>query len=174
MIAEKWLDVPEYKGLYAVSDQGRVKRVSLGANGASKIGRILKPRPMKSGYLRVGLGKNGQIKDMLIHRLVLLAFSQNINVNNLQVNHLNGDKSDNNLVNLKWVTQSENVIHAYQELNHRARGETNHMTTLTTEDVLAIRKMANDGVIHRIIAEQFGVTRRSIGRIVNRERWQHV
>ncbi len=171
---EKWKDIPGYEGIYAISDTGMIRRVSLGANGASKPGKLLNPRPMKSGYLRVNLGKGGVITDCLIHRLVLITFIGQPEGDKNQVNHKNGDKSDNRLINLEWVSQSQNITHAYNELGHKARGETNHTTHLTAADVLQIRAMAADGLTHKVIAEQFNITRRSVGRIVNRERWAHV
>jgi len=171
---EIWKEIPGYEGLYAISDQGRVKRISLGANGASKPGRVLKPRPMKNGYLRVGLGKNAQVKDQLIHRLVLLAFKNRPDSSDLQVNHINGNKSDNALNNLEWVTQSQNVRHSYDTLGHKARGETNHMTHFTTDDVLQIRDLAQKGMGYAAIARLFNVTDGAIKKIVLRKTWAHI
>ena len=99
---EIWKDIPDYEGLYQVSNLGRVKSFYKG-------GRILKPLPVRSGYLRVALTfYDGSIHFIPIHRLVLIAFSQNMG--NMQVNHINGIKTDNRLENLEWVTPSENAL----------------------------------------------------------------
>ena len=103
---EEWRDVVGWEGLYQVSNLGRVK-------SSYKGGRILKPLPVRSGYLRVALTfYDGSIHFITIHRLVLIAFSQNMG--NMQVNHINGIKTDNRLENLEWVTRSENMRHAYK------------------------------------------------------------
>lgn len=115
---EVWKDISGYEGLYVISNHGQIKRVSFGANGASKPGRILKPRPMKNGYLRICLGKKAVIDEFLIHRLVAIAFISEPPFDGAQVNHKNGVKTDNRVENLEWVTHSENVQHSYDYLGH--------------------------------------------------------
>lgn len=106
-----WLDIAEYEGLYQVSNCGRVK--SLPRNGTIKEERMLKPRVSKNGYLYVHL-RNGNIsKYVKIHRLVAEAFIPNPD-NKPQVNHINGNKLDNTVDNLEWVTASENTMHAFK------------------------------------------------------------
>ena len=90
---------------YEVSSYGRVRN--------SYTGKLLKPGVHKQGYLLVWLCENGTRYAKSVHRLVAEAFIQNPN-NKPQVNHKNGDKTDNNVKNLEWVTGSENTIHAYR------------------------------------------------------------
>lgn len=92
-----------YEGLYAVTSDGAV--IGL------RSGKELKPMNMR-GYLRVKLYRNAQPKMYSIHRLVASAFIPN-DQGKEQVNHKDGNKSNNNVSNLEWVTQSENQIHAY-------------------------------------------------------------
>lgn len=100
---EQWRDVAGYEGIYQVSDQGRVKRVDRG--------NTMKPVPTKDGYLRVKLCKDGVQWSTTVHRLVAAAFVENKECKP-EVNHKNGDKTDNRAANLEWVTHHENVMHA--------------------------------------------------------------
>ena len=75
----------------------------------------LKPRKQyinSFGYCVVGLYENGKEYKRKVHKLVAEAFIPNPN-NKPEVNHINGDKTDNSVGNLEWVTRSENVKHAY-------------------------------------------------------------
>ena len=65
-------------------------------------------RPAKhNGYYRVGLSKNGKLKSHLVHRLIALHYIEN-HENKPQVDHINRDRSDNRIENLRWVDNSEN------------------------------------------------------------------
>lgn len=75
--------------------------------------KILKPFLNQCGYPEVGLCKNGKSKKALVHRLLAEAFIPNPE-NKKQVNHKDGDKQNNKLENLEWVTPSENGLHAYK------------------------------------------------------------
>ena len=96
--------VKGYEGLYSVTSKGEV--IGL------KSGKVLKPTSVR-GYLRVKLYKDAQSKSISIHRIVANAFIPNEH-NKSQVNHKDGNKGNNNVENLEWVTQSENQIHAYR------------------------------------------------------------
>ena len=95
--------VKGYEGLYVVTSEGSV--IGL------RSGKELKTTNVR-GYLRVKLYRNAQPKMYLVHRIVADAFIPNDD-NKSQVNHKDGNKSNNNVENLEWVTQSENQVHAY-------------------------------------------------------------
>lgn len=100
MTREIWKDVPEYEGLYKVSNKGRVMSVGYGH-------KSLMTNFPNGGYSKVGLTKNKNLKIHFVHRLVLTAFSPNTNDETPLITHINGDKLDNRLNNLKWSSYSE-------------------------------------------------------------------
>lgn len=113
---EIWRNIAGYEGLYQVSNLGRVKSLPrmkinklIGKHFVKE--KIMKLHLSSSGYLSVGLTKNGKQVGYRVHRLVAQAFIPNLN-NKEEVNHINGVKVDNRVENLEWCTSSENTIHA--------------------------------------------------------------
>lgn len=116
---ETWKPVVGYEGCYEVSDLGRVKSVSrtvynrnIPQRGDISMlvpGKILALSASKIGYMRATLSKNGVHKLALVHRLVMQAFN---GASNLQVDHIDGDKRNNQLSNLEYVTGRENQTRA--------------------------------------------------------------
>lgn len=104
---EIWKDIPDYEGLYMVSNLGRVK--SLPKHYHNEI--ILKNKNTKDGYFETALRKNNKTKWIRTHRLVAIAFIPNLE-NKEQVNHKDGNKRNNNVNNLEWCTLQENKEHA--------------------------------------------------------------
>lgn len=118
---EIWKDIPGYVGTYQISNLGRVRsipRTIIDKNGTEKNlpGKILSVAKYSNGYCFVGLANDGITKQQMIHRLVLLAF---VASSDLEVNHKDGNKSNNALDNLEYVTHSENICHSYQRLNRK-------------------------------------------------------
>lgn len=110
---EVWRDIKGYKGIYQVSNLGRVKSISRYRKGKSNSlvylpEKILNPKKGKNGYLNVGLSKNGIPKTYYVHRLVYETFRGKIPFW-MQVNHINEDKTDNRLENLNVLTPKANL-----------------------------------------------------------------
>lgn len=106
---EIYRDVLGYEGRYQVTSWGRVYSVEKE--------RFLIPQENEKGYLRVSLTEeNGRRKHKKVHRLVATAFIPNPE-NKPQVNHKDGNKSNNSFTNLEWVTDEENKIHQATMLN---------------------------------------------------------
>lgn len=103
-------DISGYEGLYAITSCGKVYSYT------SK--KFLKPAQQGNGYLRICLSKNNIRKNFLIHRLVIETYNPVDNMENLQVNHLDENKRNNNLNNLQWVSSKENIN--YGKRNEKA------------------------------------------------------
>lgn len=115
MTTIKWVPVLGMEGKYEVSDTGLVRsvdrvieRVKFGSY--FRKGRVLIPMSNGNNYLYVGLGN---LKKSAVHRVVLSSFC-GYTEGKPEVNHIDGDKSNNSLSNLEWVSRSENNIHAYR------------------------------------------------------------
>ena len=110
-----WKDVKGYEGLYQVSDDGQVRRIY-----DTKPPRILKGRP--GLYPTVSLCKNCEKKSFSVHRLVAEAYID-WPIGTTEVNHIDGNKWNNNVSNLEWVTQKENLEHAVKVLGKPVFGK---------------------------------------------------
>ena len=121
---EEWKDIDGFEGSYQVSNLGRVRSLirrvdsRIGKDGRRRWriipGRILRQskRPKENGYyLFVALSKNGKYRCLCVHRLVAKKFVPNPEEKS-QVNHKDGNKSNNVATNLEWVTPLENTRHA--------------------------------------------------------------
>ena len=104
---EIWKDIPGYEKLYQVSNLGNIR--SLHWNHSNTI-RLLTPFENK-GYLRIGFRQNHILKNYLVHVLVAKAFIPNP-LNKPCVNHIDGNKKNNCVSNLEWVTHKENIQYA--------------------------------------------------------------
>lgn len=105
MQKEIWKDIPEFEGLYQVSNLGRIKSFKLNKE------TILKPVIKYTGYSQISLVKNGVTYAKRIHQLVVLAFlnhKPNVKID-LVIDHINNVKSDNRLENLQIITNRENL-----------------------------------------------------------------
>lgn len=130
---EVWKDIDGYEGYYQVSNFGNIKSLEKTIKNSGTFSgfyktkeRILKPRKNKdrNGYYELSLKKDGKEKRFKVHRLVACAFIDNP-YNKPEVNHIDGDKSNNCFLNLEWVTSKENKKHAWDtglnNANHKKR-----------------------------------------------------
>lgn len=177
---------------YLVSDEGHVKSVERFVktfNGEKECLRYIpETYPLKEkdirGYKNVSIIQYDldmkPIKRYMrqVHRLVLEIFNPVCNMENLQVNHIDGNKSNNKLSNLEWVTPKENTVHAHKVLNHKRDqdGENNSMSKLTTNQVIEIIKRINGRKKERDskIAKDYGVSRKTIENIRLNRTWKHI
>lgn len=139
LLGEEWRDVVdeinEHKGAYQISNFGRVRSFKQG-----KVKLLRTDTSSEKGYVYVYLYSNGKrdAANSLVHILVAKAFVPNPD-NKPQVNHIDGDKSNNCAWNLEWVTPSENIRHAYK-MGLVKSGRNHRRFVLSHEQVREIRR----------------------------------
>lgn len=110
-----WNPVKGYEGRYIVSSDGDVKSLDIYVNCKNgkrlSKGKTKPTRKNNSGYITVSLCKDNNTHTHLVHRLVAEAFIPNFE-NKPQVNHIDGDRNNNHVNNLEWVTDNENKSHS--------------------------------------------------------------
>ena len=135
MMTELWKDVVGYEDILMVSSLGNV--------WSKRSKKILRPswNPNGRKYVSTKIGgRNGVHKTLKISRLVAIAFIDNPQ-NKPQVNHIDGDKTNDSLSNLEWCTQSENMKHAYRTgLKSHAKGTDSLLSALTEEQLKFVRE----------------------------------
>lgn len=175
--AEKWKTVPGSDGLYSVSNLGWVQSEPIQTSRVGRQrGRILKCYPDTKGYPQFSMSlPGGRRIRMKVHRAVALAFL-GPRPSGAQINHKSGDKLDNSVANLEYVTCRQNIRHGWKTGLYSAehsRGARNRAAKLTASDVRQIRDMHPQmGVA--ALAKQFGVTQENIWQVIKRKTWQHV
>ena len=163
---ERWLPVVGWEGMYEVSDIGRIRGVerTVPSGRGWNVTRRPKIRGLEvtaKGYLRVHLTRRGVAQKMAVHRAVAMAFVQN-KTKAPQVNHLDGDKSNNMASNLEWCTASANTLHAHRVLGHKVKRKLN-------ESSVAIIRTCGGRNID--VAAAFGVSPSLIGNIRHNRAW---
>lgn len=174
---EIWLPVPNYEGIYMVSNIARVKVLEriwfCGANHRSvrkNPEMLLSIVDISDGYKGVSLVKDGVKRMNPLHRVVAKAFVPNPNNYNI-VNHEDGNKLNNCDWNLKWGTTQYNTAHAVENRLH-CFGEKHGMHKLTEDDVRQIRKEFVGGRQTKILAARYGVWPEVIRSVAKYRAWK--
>jgi hypothetical protein len=148
-----------------VSNFGNIKK--------SSTKTIRKLNLTKQGYYHISLSKKGKTYAKKVHRLVAQAFIPNPE-NKPCVNHRDGNKLNNNVSNLEWVTYSENSLHALEnKLSKSKKGEEHSQSKLSESQVIQI---LNEGKYDsfQAISNKWGVDRKQIEKILKRTSWTHI
>lgn len=161
---EIWKDIPEYEGLYQVSNFGRVK--SFKAKGGTE--RILKLSISNHGYYRTGFFSNGKTKSVMAHVLVAVTFLGHKQSGwNVCVDHIDGNKLNNHVSNLRIVSHRYNVSTCYRKPNENKtskyvgvllrKSRNNWMARIQIDNkqvILGTFKNEEDAHIARVVADQ--------------------
>ena len=179
-LLEEWLPIIGYEGWYEVSNLGRVRSLprkvpaKLGSL-ASRPGVLLRAALKRDGYPFVRLSKNGKNRVYLVHVLVAEAFI-GPRAPLYELDHKNGNKMDNAVGNLEYVTRSENMRRAFAmglvKLADQ-RGEKHSHAKLTRSDVIEIRRLCLEGMTQKAVASQFGVSKGTISDAICRRTWDY-
>lgn len=176
---EIWKDIPDFEGIYQASNLGNIR--SLDRTYKDKIGKqynrkgvLLKPNTDKGGYLYVGLcpPNKEKIKTVKIHRLVALTFCSGYE-QGLEVNHINGNRSDNRAENLEWVTRAYNNRDRYNRGYKNPTGEKSISAKLKEEYIDIIFSLYNSGVNQTIIAKAFKVSQATISHLITNKTYNN-
>jgi hypothetical protein len=154
---EAWWDIPGFPD-YQASDRGRIRSHKRGA------WQVLRQTPhRRNGYMVVSPRVGGRYVTRSVHRLIAITFLGS--ADGRDVNHMNGNKHDNRLANLEYLSRGENHRHAYRTGLRDAVGR--KLTDSQVREIAALRGFATQAEI----ARQFGVCRALVGRIHKRERY---
>ena len=162
-IDEKWLTIKNYP-MYQISNYGNIK--SSYHNKKNLTGTINK------GYLTVGLYHNNIRKRIPIHILVINTFRVCYDVNKIYVNHIDGNKLNNRLDNLEFVTPSENTLHASNNNLIKYRMGENHTHTKLNIDIVKEIFYSNDSI--KNIANKFNISISNVYNIKGKRIWKHI
>ena len=178
-MSEIWKDIPDYEGSYQVSNMGRVRsldRVVTFKDGSTRKykGKVLKPHLNDRGYVRLTLCNDNGCNIKRVHRLVLGTFKPHVNMKDLEVNHMDGDKLNNHLTNLEWVTARDNMLHAYDLGLITNIGEGSPNAKLSNTDVLEILQRLDTGELQKDIGSDYNVSKDYISQINRGVRWRAV
>lgn len=155
-----------YEGHYEVSNTGLI--ISLKRGGR----KVMKGSLDSYGYLLVSLNLNGE-KTHKIHRLVALTFIPNPE-NKKEVNHLDGDKTNNNVSNLEWSTYEENMQHSRDIGLRQTYGSKSHLHKIVERDATKIREERDSGVPVKVLANKYGLSSSGIYKVLSGTTWRRV
>lgn len=174
---EIWRPMFGYEESYAVSSAGRVKsidRVIINSIGRTHTRRevILKQAMDRRGYFRVGITRGSRVKTVIVHREVLKSFSFIENYKEMTVNHINGEKCDNRVENLEWMTLRDNVLESYKtgQQDNPLKKLTERNTKnrkLTDRQVRGIRTMYLSGNSIGQISRDYNSSKGSVWQLLN-------
>ena len=164
---EEWRPIKITEGRYEVSSLGRVKRVLTG--------RILKPRVNKFGYIKYVFYDNYRTRiTMFAHRIVAAEFIRDISPGE-EVDHLNMVRWDNRVSNLDVVSRLINMQRSHNSgARNTARGSRQHLSVITNETAVEIRRRSALGEFQNAIARDLGISNSIVNRVVLRRTWTHV
>ena len=178
----EWFDFPGYEEFYQVTKEGVVRSKSRlvnspAAGGQRRIkGKIISLQNVR-GYLAVSHKSEGKQRSLYVHQAVAKLFVSNPE-NKPCVNHIDGNKKNNDPSNLEWCTHKENMRHAFctglTPYPKTGPGEDSPSAKLNNESVAQIKKALLKGVSRKQLAQKYGVAQGTIGFIASGQTWRHI
>jgi hypothetical protein len=159
----KWCYIEGYAEDYKLFENGQV--------WSNKRHIYLNDDVDKAGYHRVVLYYKSKRKRYLVHRLVAMVFK--VSGAGPEVNHKDGNKSNNHYSNLEYVTPLQNVAHAISTGLTNQVGSNNPITKLTEDDVINIRNLVKTNTLQHV-ADLYKISRSTVKRIKYRIYWTHI
>ena len=154
----------ELKFEYYVTDDGTIY--------SARTNKVLSPQLDKDGYQKVQMmSTDGKRHRYSVHRLILENFNPVEGMENLQVNHIDGNKENNKLENLEWTTCKENIQHA---IDNNLRAKINGAAKLTIEQVKEIFVRSHRGEKNVDLGREYNLHPDSIGKIKNQKLWKQI
>lgn len=169
--------IPGYEQYYGATKDGRVYSFNYAKSGKTKelaqSSLFDKRRSNTTMYKRAKMYFINKNTPTAIHRIIAMTFVENPNNLNM-VNHIDGDKGNNNASNLEWVDNAGNQRHAFETgLRTYHRGEKHHGAKLTEKQVIEIRERLKDSYkgLQMVLAKEYGVSNYSICNIKTGKSW---
>jgi hypothetical protein len=159
---------PSYTSVYTRTRNGKTQQMQ-----ASIPERLAAPFVTKNGYLEVSPKNNGFRVKHLLHRLIGIAFVPGYR-DGLTINHINGNKLDNRIENLEWVSLARNTQHQWEIGLVNLQGERQPGSKLTSKQVVYIRELLAKGIAAHTLAVVAGVSSSTIAFIRDGKRWPEV
>lgn len=174
---EVWKDIVGFENFYQVSSYGRVRsldRITISRRSKNHLkGKILSTTLNTKGYPHIRLSKEGKRETFRVHRLVAQTFIPN--PDNLEiVNHIDSNKTNNNISNLEWCSEMDNRLHARKIFNDTAYGEECNLSKLTETQVKEIRTNGKMGMTNEQIGKLYNVSHETIRNVLNGNSWKHI
>tara|TARA_R100001086_G_scaffold246465_1_gene178733 strand:+ start:361 stop:891 length:531 start_codon:yes stop_codon:yes gene_type:complete len=171
-----WTKVKNFEN-YEINPLGEVRSIPrmIDSNRGYKYyntGKILKPILNSNGYYMVRLSKNGKVKQKYIHRLIAETLLKNTK-DLPEINHKDGNKLNNNLENLEWVSYKQNINHSI-ESGLTPLGSKRKHSKLNENQVLEIKKLLKEGLSYKEIFKITNVNIHNIKSIKYNKCWKHV
>ncbi len=169
---EFWKDIIGLEEVFVVSNKGRIRRIMHRKNPTNRLMKQFFDKEGE-GYMQIPLCNLGKKTFFLVHRTVAISFIPNPE-NKPEVNHKDGDKTNNCVENLEWATSLENIRESWRMgLSKSRTGEKHHNSKLTEKEVLEIRNIGNT-MSQKEIGRLYGINHQAVYKILKRLRWKNI
>lgn len=177
-LIERWVDVIGFSGLYKVSSIGRVLSISRKVKNTEKSTYMTKTKYLvghknKKGYVVYSLRKDNKYFSLYLHRIVATAFIPNP-YNLKSVNHIDGNKDNNGVSNLEWLSLRDNSLEGIKMGLIKVSGEFKGTSKLKIHDVIAMRRLSATGLKAKAIAKMFCVSENCAYSVITKRAWKNI